>query len=191
MQKEIKMKKNFFKSIALLTALIFISSCATKTTVPDVIITPELPPVESNLNLFESKTSLTWLKEVAIKANCVLNHPKTQEAISKVTKFDYSNENGVDVLLKMQAHKAVIRSYKTSNPWSKVIATTYTSNRIDMYFNTRNNPRAMAKMVNTACHEKTHLVGYSHGNNSSVGKQNSVPYYVGKLCEQNYYLCQD
>lgn len=141
---------------------------------------------------FDAKSSLKWPHETAKAANCVTNDKEFIDALRSIEKFDYSDDTGIDVYNKLMEIKATIRTYKTKNPFSKAIATTYKSNKSDVYFNRRKNPRPMQFMVNTACHERTHLGGYSHGTNSSKGKENSIPYFIGSLC-QKYYLknCAD
>jgi hypothetical protein len=77
-----------------------------------------------------------------------------------------------------------ITTYRSKNPFSKAIATTYGSDKQNMYLNTRANPRKPKYMINTVIHEKLHLNGYSHGSNSNVGKENTVNYYTGSLGEK-------
>jgi hypothetical protein len=49
----------------------------------------------------------------------------------------------------------------------------------------------MQAMVNTALHECSHLAGYTHGDNSPVGKENSVPYWVGSKAEEVAVKCME
>jgi hypothetical protein len=100
-----------------------------------------------------------------------------------------SQDNGTQILNEILSKKAVIRTYKTKWPLSKAIATTYKNNKTELYFNRYKNPREMANMVNTSMHEITHLVGYSHGSNSSIGKEDTVPYKVGAIAQRNYHAC--
>lgn len=110
--------------------------------------------------------------------------------LARVEKFDYTQDSGRDVLRKLSEHpQCVIRTYATKNPFSKVIATTYSANNVDLYFNLRKNPRPVASMINTAVHECSHLFGYSHGSNSNVGKENSVPYKIGVIAQKHVDQC--
>ncbi len=55
------------------------------------------------------------------------------------------------------------------------------------YFNKHKLERKTCSMINTLVHEYMHFVGYSHGDNSPVGKENSVPYYFGNRAQE---LCE-
>jgi prolyl-tRNA editing enzyme YbaK/EbsC (Cys-tRNA(Pro) deacylase) len=55
------------------------------------------------------------------------------------------------------------------------------------YFNKHKLERKKCSMVNTLVHEYMHFIGYSHGDNSPVGKENSVPYYFGNRAQE---LCE-
>jgi len=138
---------------------------------------------------FTYKSSLNWVKDLSEKANCTVNLESFQKELISIEKFDYSDDNGSQVLSKLLGSSKTIRTYKTKNPFTKVIATTYGSDKESMYFNLRKNPRKPELMINTACHEKLHLDGYSHGDNNRAGKENSVNYFVGTLCQKYSKEC--
>lgn len=174
--------KDCMKLIKLIV-LLAVVSCSTT-------IKKETPVIENNSSdVFTYKSSLEWIKDLSKKANCVVNNEKFQYELALIESFDFSKDNGEKVLENLLKHKATIRTYKTKNPFSKVIATTYKNNKTDLYLNLHKNPRPMASMINTVVHEALHLAGYSHGNNSSVDKENSVNYRVGKLAEINSNGC--
>lgn len=163
-----------------LLLLAVLSSCATQLSKtkpgelkPIDTITPSAPVV-----VFAYKSSLSWVQKVNECANMVVNDKGFQGDLIAVEKFDYSGDTGAVVLEKLLNHRCVIRTYKTPNPWSKVYATTYNNNNIDLYLN-RRKVQDVYGWSGTAIHECTHNFGYSHGDNSRVGKENSVPYWVG------------
>lgn len=135
------------------------------------------------------KSSLPWMKSLGTTAECVINNADFQKEVSAIEKFDYSTRNGKQVVADLVAMKDVsISTYKTKNPFSKTIAYTYGGAKV-IYFNTRKNPRSFQSMINTVIHEASHIVGYGHGDNSSVGKGRSVPYWVGAIAEKYVLNC--
>lgn len=135
------------------------------------------------------KSTLHWMSNLGSVADCVIANPGFRSEVSAIQKFDYSKRTGVQVIEDLSRMKDVaISTYKTKNPFSKTIAYTYGGART-VYFNTRKNPRDKKEMVNTVIHESTHIVGYGHGDNSSKGKENSVPYKVGSIAEKFVGAC--
>lgn len=134
-------------------------------------------------------SSLPWMKSLGTTAECVINNADFQKEVSAIEKFDYSTRNGKQVVADLVAMKDVaISTYKTKNPFSKTIAYTYGGAKT-IYFNTRKNPRDFKEMINTVVHEASHIVGYGHGDNSSKGKEKSVPYWVGAIAEKYVLNC--
>lgn len=139
---------------------------------------------------FTAKSSLLWVSSLAEKANCTI---KNKDFLKEVEgfKFTHTIHAGAKVAKDIKALPSIkIATYKTKNPFSKAIATTYPSDKETVYLNLRANPRDMESMVNTVCHEATHILGYSHGDNSPKGKENSVPYKVGSLCQKYFKNCK-
>lgn len=139
---------------------------------------------------FTVKSKYEYMKKTAALAKCVLLHTEYQAEIMAIEYFDYTNDDGVDVMNKMLGdYEAIFYTYKSRNPFSSVLA--YVNNGSNkVYFNRRNNPRAYKYMVNTAIHEVSHIRGYSHGDNSSAGKGASVPYRIGKISEKYVRDCE-
>ena len=52
-----------------------------------------------------------------------------------------------------------------------------------IYINTWNLARSVESIAGTLVHEYTHVIGYEHGNNSSKGKQDSIPYWMGSAAK--------
>lgn len=166
--------------------LLFLLSCAA---VPEKKSQePILSPIKATYFLY--KSSLSWPPKTAEAANCVVNTVDFKKGVESKEFFTYTEDSPSQVYKNIIKKNATIRTYKTKWPFSKAIATTYKSDRENVYFNRRKNPRKMPNMVNTACHEWTHLGGYSHGSNNKSEnwnlKKDSVPYWVGSLCEKIY-----
>ena len=177
------------KLILALVALLGLASCLTsvKTKKPSVI---DPVVVEEKSKTFHTEVNYDWAKKTVEVSNCVLNHPEFKKRVEAIEKFDYSDLNGVQVYAAYSnGSKCGLRTYKTKNPWSSAIATTYSDDREFFYLNSRKNPRKYDSMVNTSIHECGHLKGFSHGDNRSAGKENSVNYKVGSIAQEISELC--
>lgn len=179
--------------------LLLLASCSTTVkkveapkveTLPEIEVTqPHSPEVLEGIEHFYTKSSLAYLQKTAAIANCVLTKSGFYEEVVK-TKFTHTKKNSEEVAKDLRNIKVELKSYQTSNPWSKAIATTTASEKA-VYFNTRRNPRGMKEMVNTAIHEGTHTVGYSHGDNYyNSSKALSVPYGVGSIGVKYVQECE-
>ena len=144
---------------------------------------------ENSVKVLKTSNSRQWVVSSAKIANCVIENKDFQKELKSKEKFDYSEKNGSQVLSDLLKGDCNIRTYRTRWPWSKVNATTYSSDKKNLYLNTRKN-RSIKNWVNTVIHECLHLVDYSHGSNNSSGKDNSVNYWVGKLSEKYYEVCK-
>jgi hypothetical protein len=137
----------------------------------------------------EVKSTLPWMSSLAKTADCIVQSKKFKEEVCSIKSFDYSKKTGHQVIEDISNSRAfVVSTYKTKSPWSKAIATTYGKPKV-VYFNTRKNPRDVPSMVNTLVHEWLHVLNYSHGDNSSKGKENSVNYKVGSIAEKYVQEC--
>lgn len=141
--------------------------------------------------VFTSTSTIDSLQKAVKVANCVVRSEEFLKEVREFAKYDYTEMNSTDVENAFRNIKPIkVVSYKTKNPYSKVLATTYASDRETIYINTRKLPRPNNGIVNTFIHEGSHLIGFSHGDNSSVGKQNSVPYGVGDIAENHVANCE-
>lgn len=127
---------------------------------------------------FSTSLNIAWLKELVDQGNKKLNDPVFRRKVKAVKEFDMSDHDGRQVLANLLQVRCQVKLYKSKWPWSKAIAYTIGNS---IYLNTRKNPRELKSMLNTLIHEAAHCADYSHGNNSSVGKENTVPYKVGSL----------
>lgn len=185
-----KNQKNKLTSLVLgLLTSFLIVSCSTKTVVKQSpSVEPEIIEVKNN-QVFNYKSKLTWVSDLTKVANCTVNLDSFQQRVIKIKSFDFTDANGEQVIKSLMAKTCTIRTYKTKNPFSKAIATTYRSNAVDLYLNLRKNPREVLRMVNTVIHECLHNAGFSHGDNSSIGKENSVNYKVGLIAQKEGVKC--
>lgn len=187
-----------------LLLLILLASCATKytETKPDEVVVkdPATLPVETGVVLdqerlakevFTTKSSLPYMAEVARISNCIVNNEAFLKEVELYPKFTFTDKTSKQVADSLRNPRPVVLStYRTKNPWSAAIATTFSGDPTAVYFNTRKNPRPMPELVNTSCHEGLgHIQGYGHGNNSPVGKEDSVPYGLGTICEKFVSSC--
>jgi hypothetical protein len=173
-----------------------LQSCATnKTYQSRPIGTDSIPQGQLGTALpsapFHTELKTQWVNDLVRVANCTFTHADFLKAVESKTLFDYSEHTGADVIGRMSKITCGIRLYSTKNPFSSAIATTYASDRSFLYLNTRKNPREMKYMVNTVIHECSHLAGYTHGDNSPVGKENSVPYWIGDKAEEVAVKCME
>jgi hypothetical protein len=137
----------------------------------------------------EVKSSLPWMSSLGKTADCIIQNAEFRAEVSAIKVFDYSKRSGIQVIEDLsKMNDVAISTYRTKSPWSKTIAYTYGGAKT-IYFNTRKNPRDVPSMINTVIHESTHIVGYGHGDNSSKGKGNSVPYKVGSIAEKYSGKC--
>lgn len=181
-------------------ALLLLASCYKS---PTPIATEQTPiavfPVETEAAkpvtpkiVYTAKSSLGYIQKVALVANCVIQNEEFLKEVGAFKKFTFTDKTPLDVMNSLKGFSpVVISTYKTKNPFTKVIATTYASDKTTIYFNTRMNPRDMSSMINTAIHEGLHLSGYSHGDNSSIGKEDSVNYRVGTIAEKYTAKCEE
>lgn len=173
----------------LLLLIILLFSCVSTPEKP----LQELPPGVQG-EVFKYKTSHELLQRVTEKANCVLGLKEFQDEVKAIESFDYSNDNGKEVLEKLLSGSCTVSTYITKwySPYKcSVLATTYTGDKEKFYINIRScvYPRKEKSLLNTFFHECLHLLKYSHGDDSPAGKDNSVNYKIGSVAEKYYNNC--
>lgn len=155
---------------------------------PEEVIKVEVVPGQVKVQTdYAVKSSLQYMVDVAEVANCVIYNPKFIAEVQTHKQFDYTKDNSATIAKKMAEFTPVILS-TFKKPLSKTIAVRNVGSNV-LYFNTSKNPRLMKYMVNTAVHERLHVVGYGHGDNSASGKGNSVPYGIGDIAEKYADAC--
>lgn len=120
-------------------------------------------------------------------ADLVMKHCRDVEFLNKIRKIDsfyFSALSGENVAREIVVREVTmtIKSYKTWNPWSKVIG--YAKGNT-IYCNSRKFDLPLYDRVNNFMHESLHALGFSHNGNSATGRNlDSVPYKVGAIFEQ-------
>jgi hypothetical protein len=105
--------------------------------------------------------------------------------IMKKKDFDFTTDS-MEQILKRLEDKIRLR-VSTFQPNENQMVTVAFHQGGTAYFNEHKLERTTCSMINTLVHEYMHFVGYSHGDNSPVGKENSVPYYFGNRAQE---LCE-
>ncbi len=105
--------------------------------------------------------------------------------IIKLKKFDFTDDELPEILMQLQ-QKVKLR-VATFEPKQDQMVTIAYHQGGTAYFNTLKLERSACSLINTLVHEYMHFAGYSHGDNSPVGKENSVPYYFGNRAQE---LCE-
>lgn len=105
--------------------------------------------------------------------------------IIKRKQYDFTDDNLATILKRLE--EKVSLKVGTFEPTSRQMVTIAFHKGGKAYFNRHKLERKSCSMINTLVHEYMHFVGYSHGDNSPVGKENSVPYYFGNRAQE---LCE-
>jgi hypothetical protein len=174
----------------LLLCIVSCSQLQTPITPPSVSETPAIA-TQIMSPVFTSNTTIESLQKAIKVANCVVRSESFLKEIGSYAKYDYTDMSPNDVESAFRNIKPIrVGTYRTKNPYSKVYATTYASDRETIWINTRKLPRPTQELTNTFIHEGSHLIKFSHGDNSPIGKSNSVPYGVGAIAEKHVAGCE-
>ncbi len=120
--------------------------------------------------------------------------------IEAVIAKDYDMSNAQSSHIAEQICKFVdsnntmkVKLYRSRNPWSKALGYYIASRPFDININTRMINRTTSSFVVTLVHELIHAIdgldkvySYGHGNNKPYGKQDTAPYYIGRLAGSFY-----
>jgi hypothetical protein len=89
-----------------------------------------------------------------------------------------------------KAFNLIVKLYKSKNPWSKAYGYFSPAKPDHIFLNTRKLNRSKGSIVSSLIHEMIHYVddknkneSYGHGDNSSLGKENTAPYWIDNLAE--------
>ncbi len=118
--------------------------------------------------------------------------------ISKKDLFDNASHSPSEIanLMKGKTDNVEVKLYRPQWPRDRN-TNAYTSVRYPnvLFMNSKKLWRNIGSMVNTIVHEYVHSVDltdgdpsidYGHGSQSSVGKKNTAPYWIGNLAESNF-----
>lgn len=118
--------------------------------------------------------------KAARRAETFFNYIVSNPDVIKRNTFDYCVENKDIILTKIKHTESIIVTtvdkYYPLWRFSSVLAY---QNRNGIFLNGYKMNRSECDFVETLVHEYLHRLGYGHGDNSSSGKQSSVPYYFG------------
>lgn len=118
----------------------------------------------------------------ALRATRFLNEVHSGQHLNQSQQFDFTTDGPDAIRKKMeQAQSVRVDLYRPWWPWSKAVAF-YDPSGIKL--NTYSIERPDCQVINTLVHEWFHSLGYGHGSNFSHGKDNSVPYFMGKRAEE-------
>lgn len=114
----------------------------------------------------------------------------TDSTVINKSKFDFSDATPETIRESIRkGFDITLKTYRPSiwkgGKWSSVIG--YHSNGT-VFLNEYYIVRDDCEIINTLVHEPFHYMGYSHGDNSPTGKDQSVPYWMGDRAEQ---LCKE
>jgi hypothetical protein len=149
------------------------------------------------------KASYTGLNEKLRRAAAFVNRLDTTDtfwdAVRGKPDYDYTRLSSAEVHRRLRTSDGTVRvKLWTPKPGTYVntIAVTRKSSPWFIYYNTRKLDRLTSSMVNTIVHEFVHSVDYfddgdsninmGHGGSSSVGKQDSAPYWIGARAGRLY-----
>lgn len=119
--------------------------------------------------------------------------------IQEKKSFDMADVDGDYIARKLIEFKHSGRQlevviYRSRNPWSKAYGYWSPSTPFKIYVNSRKIPgRTAGSLVTTFTHEPVHAIdgldttaSFGHGDNSSVGKDDTAPYWIGNLAGRMY-----
>ena len=149
------------------------------------------------------KASYTGQNQKLRRAAAFVNRLDGTEAfwtdIRNKPDYDYTRLSSAEVHRRLRASDGTVRvKLWTPKPdtYLKTVALTRKSSPWYIYYNTRKLDRLTSSMVNTIVHEFVHSVDYfddgddaiemGHGGSSSVGKQDSAPYWIGSRAARYY-----
>ncbi len=124
------------------------------------------------------------LHRAAILVEKYYNDPEFLNILSKVPKFNNTNNNGQKVAFDIEDSHVVmkVKLYKTKFPWSKTIG--YAEGDT-IWVNSRKLDLSLADRTENFMHEPLHLLGYGHvGNYNNAFNRETVPYKVAAIFRQ-------
>lgn len=154
------------------------------------VVTPiEVPVLVGNPTRYVLEAPQSYAKYIP-RAEKFFQLALTDASVINKSKFDFSDATADSLKETIRKGFTVrLRTYQPSiwkgGKWSKVIG--YHSAGT-IYLNTYYMNRDDCSILNTLVHEASHTMGYSHGNNSPDGKDNSLPYWIGDRAEE---LCKE
>lgn len=135
---------------------------------------------------YQSKSSSPALLRLFARAEAFFDLLLTDEMIFRKQSFTYTKDNLDQIranLRNTNFDKGLLVSFR----YFKSSTTVAYHDDWVVYFNLAKMNRSECEKINTLVHETFHALSYSHGDDSSIGKENSVPYWMGDKAEE---LCR-
>ena len=134
--------------------------------------------------------SINDLKTATQKANNLFNDPQFLQEIVNKGRFDKATIDAGQIVDCIKKSKMQARVVTYRSPRRSVYGYDDPNNPDLLHINLWRNEWNIGSLVNTIVHEAIHAVNsefpkysFGHGDNSSVGKGNTAPYWIGALAE--------
>jgi hypothetical protein len=142
--------------------------------------------------VFKTNSNNTKINEAIKIANDLLNNKELYLRVKEKASYDMSTaspEYLSDMLYKTKT-SLVINVNTYYNRWTRALGYFVPSKPKDIFLNEAKLNRSVGSIVNSLYHERAHAMdyfdknhSYGHGSNSSSGKQNTFPYFLGNLAQ--------
>lgn|SRR6185312_6689427 len=142
------------------------------------------------VNISYHGTSLVLI-DALFRTNLLLEEDFFYQAISEHGNFDMANIDASTIakLLKKSTLRMTVDTYL--RPWSKADTIDDLDEPTMIYLNQWRLNRSIPNFCNIFIHQVIHAVNaenpqyeFGHGDNSSIGKENTAPYWIGSLAER-------
>lgn len=137
---------------------------------------------------YSVKSKLPFIHDIAKIANCLLTKEAFFKEIESFPKYDYTTDSSI-LVAKALAFRTPVVVSTYCKKFTKTLAYRNVGSNV-LYINTCKQWGISPDLLNTLWHERSHVVGYGHGDNSSKGKQKSVPYGTGNMAEKYFAECK-
>jgi hypothetical protein len=142
--------------------------------------------VVSDLSRFiVDKMAPEQVDKIAPRANDFFRIVLFKPSILGREKFDFNELNFEDIMERLRVQKFMKLRTFTPDPENMNVVAFHKEGAA--FINSYKMERNECSMINTLVHEYTHYLGFGHGDNSPVGKENSIPYYFGNRAQE---LCE-
>jgi hypothetical protein len=153
----------------------------------EVAKTPDVTPIKPD-DVFYTKSSFDFVQKAVTCANLIFKSDQFKALVLN-GKYDQTSDKPEMIWQKLSlAGFTEVKTVRSTNPFTNMVAVKYKDDPA-IYLNSRKN-RSNAEWTGSICHEKAHVMGWTHRGNSPRGNEDTVPYKLGDYCEQLAYLCK-